>query len=125
MAFDGEAFVDRFNTVWHGHDIEGILAMMTDDVIFEASFGKDPRGCRRAPGAQRAGPALSWCSRPAATLPRVGRALLRACAPAASGASGGRAELRVASAAWLGAWCRARAAIPALLFLPRREFTSS
>jgi ketosteroid isomerase-like protein len=37
MAFDGEAFVDRF---------EGILAMMTDDVIFEASFGKDPWGSR-------------------------------------------------------------------------------
>src|SRR5207244_564198 len=46
MAFDGEAFVDRFNTVWNGHDIEGILAMMTDDVIFEASFGKDPWGSR-------------------------------------------------------------------------------
>jgi ketosteroid isomerase-like protein len=46
MAFDGEAFVDGFNTVWNGHDIEGILAMMTDDVIFEASFGKDPWGSR-------------------------------------------------------------------------------
>jgi ketosteroid isomerase-like protein len=46
MAFDGEAFVDRFNTVWNGHDLEGILAMMTDDVIFEASFGKDPWGSR-------------------------------------------------------------------------------
>src|SRR5947209_2583454 len=46
MAFDGETFVDRFNTVWNGHDIEGILAMMTDDVIFEASFGKDPWGAR-------------------------------------------------------------------------------
>jgi len=30
------------------HDIDGILAMMTDDVVFEASFGKDPwaRACR-------------------------------------------------------------------------------
>ena len=44
MAFDGEMFVDRFNTVWNGHDIAGILSMMTDDVIFEASFGKDPWG---------------------------------------------------------------------------------
>ena len=46
MAFDGEAFVTRFNTVWNGHDLEGILDMMTDDVIFEASFGKDPWGHR-------------------------------------------------------------------------------
>jgi len=46
MAFDGETFVDRFNTVWNGHDIDGILDMMTDDVVFEASFGKDPWGVR-------------------------------------------------------------------------------
>jgi ketosteroid isomerase-like protein len=46
MAFDGERFVDQFNRVWNGHDVDGILAMMTDDVIFEASFGKDPWGTR-------------------------------------------------------------------------------
>lgn len=46
MAFDGDAFVDRFNAVWNGHDLEGILAMMTEDVVFEASFGKDPWGSR-------------------------------------------------------------------------------
>ena len=46
MGFDGAVFVDRFNTVWNGHDVDGILAMMTDDVIFEASFGKDPWGTR-------------------------------------------------------------------------------
>ena len=46
MAFDGEAFVTRFNTVWNGHDLDGIMAMMTDDVVFEASFGKDPWGTR-------------------------------------------------------------------------------
>ena len=46
MAFDGEKFVEQFNMVWNGHDIDGILAMMTDDVIFEASFGKDPWGSR-------------------------------------------------------------------------------
>lgn len=46
MAFDGERFVDRFNTVWNGHDLEGILDMMTDDVVFEASFGKEPWGTR-------------------------------------------------------------------------------
>jgi ketosteroid isomerase-like protein len=46
MAFDGEAFVTRFNTVWNGHDLDGIMAMMTDDVVFEASFGKEPWGTR-------------------------------------------------------------------------------
>jgi ketosteroid isomerase-like protein len=46
MGFDGGAFVDRFNTVWNGHDMDGILSMMTDDVVFEASFGKDPWGAR-------------------------------------------------------------------------------
>jgi ketosteroid isomerase-like protein len=46
MAFDGDAFVERFNTVWNAHDLDGILGMMTDDVVFEASFGKDPWGTR-------------------------------------------------------------------------------
>jgi len=46
MAFDGEKFVNRFNEVWNGHAIEGILEMMTEDVVFEASFGKDPWGTR-------------------------------------------------------------------------------
>ena len=46
MAFDGEVFVARFNEVWNGHDVTGILDMMTDDVVFEASFGKDPWGSR-------------------------------------------------------------------------------
>jgi hypothetical protein len=32
--------------VWNGHDIGGILAMVTDDVLFEASFGRDPWGSR-------------------------------------------------------------------------------
>ena len=46
MVWDGEAFVARFNGVWNGHAVEGILEMMTDDVVFEASFGKDPWGTR-------------------------------------------------------------------------------
>ncbi len=46
MAFDGEVFVARFNEVWNGHDVTGILDTMTDDVVFEASFGKDPWGSR-------------------------------------------------------------------------------
>ena len=46
MTFDGDAFADRFNRVWNAHDVDGILAMMTDDVVFEASFGTDPWGTR-------------------------------------------------------------------------------
>ena len=46
MAWNGEAFVTRFNEVWNGHAIEGIIEMMTEDVIFEASFGNDPWGTR-------------------------------------------------------------------------------
>jgi steroid delta-isomerase-like uncharacterized protein len=45
-GFDGETFVTRFNEVWNGHEVDGILAMMTDDVVFEASFGSEPWGTR-------------------------------------------------------------------------------
>ena len=51
--FDGEAFIDRFNTVWDAHDLDGIADMFTDDVIFEASFGPHPYG-ERAKGKDAA-----------------------------------------------------------------------
>ncbi|MPY73649.1 MAG: nuclear transport factor 2 family protein [Alphaproteobacteria bacterium] len=44
--FDGEAFIQRFNTVWDAHDLDGIAAMFTGDVIFESSFGSKPYGER-------------------------------------------------------------------------------
>ena len=44
--FDGEAFVHRFNSVWDAHDLDGIVEMFTDDVVFEASFGSEPCGER-------------------------------------------------------------------------------
>jgi len=46
MAFDGEAFVRRFMEVWNAHDVDGIMAQMADDVVFEPSFGGDPWGAR-------------------------------------------------------------------------------
>jgi ketosteroid isomerase-like protein len=52
-AFDGEAFVDRFNIVWDSHDIDGIAEMFTEDVVFEASFGPQPYG-ERAVGVEAA-----------------------------------------------------------------------
>lgn len=51
--FDGEAFIDRFNTVWDAHDLDGIADMFTDDVIFEASFGPHAYG-ERASGKDAA-----------------------------------------------------------------------
>lgn len=52
-GFDGEAFIERFNTVWDEHDLDGIADMFTDDVIFEASFGAHPYG-ERAKGKDAA-----------------------------------------------------------------------
>ncbi len=52
-VFDGEAFVRRFNSVWDAHDVDGIVEMFTDDVIFEASFGSEPYG-ERAVGKEDA-----------------------------------------------------------------------
>ena len=44
--FDGDAFVDQFTSVWDNHDLDGIVDMFTDDVVFEASFGTEPCGER-------------------------------------------------------------------------------
>ena len=52
-AFDAEAFIHRFNTVWEEHDVDGIVDMFTDDVVFEASFGSEPYG-ERATGKEAA-----------------------------------------------------------------------
>ena len=46
MAFDGEAFVRRFRESWNAHDLDSIVDMFTDDVVFEASFGEEPWGTR-------------------------------------------------------------------------------
>ncbi len=53
-SFNGEAFIRQFNSVWDEHDIDGIVGMFTDDVIFEASFGSEPFG-ERAVGKEEAG----------------------------------------------------------------------
>ena len=52
-SFDGESFIHRFNTVWDEHNIDGIVDMFTDDVVFEASFGSKPYG-ERATGKEAA-----------------------------------------------------------------------
>jgi len=44
--FDGEALISQFNTQRDEHDIDGIAGMFTEDVVFEASFGRQPCGER-------------------------------------------------------------------------------
>lgn len=46
MGFDGEGFMKRFMGAWNAHDVDAIMALMTDDCVFEPSFGPDPWGVR-------------------------------------------------------------------------------
>jgi uncharacterized protein (DUF1330 family)/ketosteroid isomerase-like protein len=40
----GPAFLDAFAAAWNRHDTDAILAMMTDDCVFEASRGPEAKG---------------------------------------------------------------------------------
>lgn len=42
MTFD----VKQFMKAWNDHDVDGIMAQMTGDVVFEPSFGEAPWGAR-------------------------------------------------------------------------------
>jgi ketosteroid isomerase-like protein len=46
IDFDGEAYVRRFMTVCNDHDIDGIVEMFTNDVVYEPSIGTEPWGER-------------------------------------------------------------------------------
>lgn len=35
MADDAMAVIDRFNETWNAGDLDGVLAMLTDDAVFE------------------------------------------------------------------------------------------
>jgi ketosteroid isomerase-like protein len=39
-----EAFVDRFLVPWNRHDVNGALALMTEDCIWEVTRGSEPHG---------------------------------------------------------------------------------
>src|SRR5574340_794167 len=39
-------FLQRFTDAWNRHDIEGLMACVTDDCIFEAVGGPDACGAR-------------------------------------------------------------------------------
>jgi steroid delta-isomerase-like uncharacterized protein len=45
---DGDLFglMDRFAEAWNRHDLEALMAMMTDDCVFEASAGPQVDGHR-------------------------------------------------------------------------------
>ncbi|MFQ5521879.1 MAG: nuclear transport factor 2 family protein [Candidatus Methylomirabilia bacterium] len=56
MGLDGEAFVKQFLEAWNAHDVDGVMALMTGDCVFEASFGVDAWGTRYTGAAEvRAG----------------------------------------------------------------------
>ena len=42
----GERLLDEYLQAWNRHDIDGIMAYMCDDCVYEASSGPDPWGKR-------------------------------------------------------------------------------
>ena len=40
------AFLDKYQQAWSAHDADAIVAMMTPDCLYEASFGSEPWGER-------------------------------------------------------------------------------
>ena len=44
MQVCDEAFVRRFLRPWNEHDVDGALALMTDDCIWEIPRGSEPHG---------------------------------------------------------------------------------
>ena len=39
-----DTFVDRFLEPWNRHDVDGALALMTDDCVWEVTRGREPHG---------------------------------------------------------------------------------
>ena len=39
-----DTFVDRFLEPWIRHDVDGALALMTDDCVWEVTRGREPHG---------------------------------------------------------------------------------
>src|ERR1700731_2102851 len=44
MARYDDTFVDRFLEPWNRHDVDGALALMTDDCIWEVTRGRESHG---------------------------------------------------------------------------------
>lgn len=41
-----QAFVERFLKPWNDHDVDGAMALMTDDCLWEVPRGAEPYGTR-------------------------------------------------------------------------------
>ncbi len=48
MQIYDDAFVERFLAPWNAHDVEGAMALMTDDCLWEIPKGTEPHGTRFA-----------------------------------------------------------------------------
>ena len=46
MRIYDRAFVERFLKPWNEHDVDGALALMTDDCLWEVTRGSEPHGTR-------------------------------------------------------------------------------
>ena len=44
MARYDDTFVDRFLEPWNRHDVDGALALMTDDCVWEVTRGRETHG---------------------------------------------------------------------------------
>jgi ketosteroid isomerase-like protein len=44
MSRYDQVFVDRFLAPWNRHDVDGAMAMMTDDCVWEVTRGSEPYG---------------------------------------------------------------------------------
>ncbi len=44
MSRYDDTFVDRFLEPWNRHDVDGALALMTDDCVWEVTRGREPHG---------------------------------------------------------------------------------
>ena len=42
MARYDDTFVDRFLEPWNRHDVDGALALLTDDCVWEVTRGHEP-----------------------------------------------------------------------------------
>lgn len=46
MKSPDEAYVKKFLIPWNAHDVDGAMALMTDDCVWEITRGSEPHGTR-------------------------------------------------------------------------------
>ena len=76
-------FLVAFANAWNRHDIDALMQFMTDDCVFESSFGSEPCGIRyQGSAAVRDGFSRAWLDYPDAQWlnahPLPGAALMTA-----------------------------------------------